>query len=110
MVVREFHEALARSPETAVAVAAIKVTLHVCHNVAICTHHVCSSNVCSKQALTSVVERSGATTMMGLEKELKEAAHSLERQGASLEVKDGATRLRSRIRQSQHNGTPVQVQ
>ena len=27
MVVREFHQALARSPETAVAVAAIKVTV-----------------------------------------------------------------------------------
>ncbi len=32
------------------------------------------------QALTSVIERSEATTMMGLEKELKEAAQSLERQ------------------------------
>lgn len=31
------------------------------------------------QALTSVIERSEATTMMGLEKELKEAAQSLER-------------------------------
>lgn len=31
------------------------------------------------QALTSVIERSTATTMMGLEKELKDAASSLER-------------------------------
>ncbi|BDA47107.1 Translation initiation factor eIF-2B subunit alpha [Coccomyxa sp. Obi] len=54
MVVRKFHDALARSPDTAVAVAAIK-------------------------ALTTVIERSTATTMMGLEKELKDAASSLER-------------------------------
>ena len=32
------------------------------------------------QALTTVIERSTATTMMGLEKELKDAASSLERQ------------------------------
>ena len=31
------------------------------------------------QALTSVIERSTATTMMGLEKELKDAASSLEK-------------------------------
>ncbi|KAK9840552.1 hypothetical protein WJX81_000785 [Elliptochloris bilobata] len=50
----DFHNALARSPEMAVAVAAIK-------------------------ALTNVIQRSKAQTMMGLEKELKEAAASLER-------------------------------
>ena len=38
------------------------------------------------QALTSVVERSKATTMMGLEKELKEAAHSLERRACMQET------------------------
>ena len=43
-------------------------------------------SVLAMQALTSVVERSGATTMMGLEKELKEAAQSLERQGACTAV------------------------
>lgn len=35
------------------------------------------------QALTSVIERSTATTMMGLEKELKDAASSLERHVSS---------------------------
>ena len=53
-VVREFHEALARSSDMAVAVAAI-------------------------QALTSVIKASTAQTMMGLEKELKDAAASLQR-------------------------------
>jgi translation initiation factor eIF-2B subunit alpha len=53
-IVREFHDALARSPDMAVAVAAIR-------------------------ALTSVVKNSSAQTMMGLEKELKDAAASLER-------------------------------
>ncbi|KAK9814315.1 hypothetical protein WJX72_003908 [[Myrmecia] bisecta] len=53
-IVREFHEALARAPEMAVAVAAIK-------------------------ALTSVITKSTAQTAMGLEKELKEAAASLQR-------------------------------
>ena len=51
-VVGEFHEALNRSPDMAVAVAAIK-------------------------ALTNVVVRSQAQTMMGLEKDLKDAAASL---------------------------------
>lgn len=93
MVVREFHEALARSPDTAVAVAAIKVrtTLHSC-NLISCLggqtpnehrHTTLLRPECSfaAQALTTVIERSEATTMMGLEKELKEAAASLERQG-----------------------------
>lgn len=53
-VVREFHEALARSSDMAVAVAAI-------------------------QALTSVIRSSSATTVMGLEKELKDAASALQR-------------------------------
>ncbi|KAI7843881.1 hypothetical protein COHA_002427 [Chlorella ohadii] len=53
-VVREFHEALARSSDMAVAVAAIT-------------------------ALTSVIKNSTAQTMMGLEKELKDAAASLQR-------------------------------
>ncbi|KAL0032838.1 hypothetical protein WJX77_002173 [Trebouxia sp. C0004] len=52
-IVKEFHEALQRSPDTAVAVAAIK-------------------------ALTSVIRNSTAQTMMGLEKELKDAAASLQ--------------------------------
>ena len=83
MVVSEFHKALARSPETAVAVAAIKVRrVYSNRN----TQAPCSSLKalsclihCWRQALTSVIERSEATTMMGLEKELKEAAQSLER-------------------------------
>ncbi|KAL3135683.1 hypothetical protein ABBQ38_006155 [Trebouxia sp. C0009 RCD-2024] len=54
-IVQEFHDALQRSPDTAVAVAAIK-------------------------ALTSVIRKSTARTMMGLEKELKDAAASLQRQ------------------------------
>ena len=53
-VVREFHEALARSSDCAVAVAAI-------------------------QALTTVIKNSSAQTFMGLEKELKDAAASLQR-------------------------------
>lgn len=52
-IVQEFHDALQRSPDTAVAVAAIK-------------------------ALTSVIRKSTARTMMGLEKELKDAAASLQ--------------------------------
>lgn len=52
-IVQEFHEALQRSPDTAVAVGAIK-------------------------ALTSVIRKSSAQTMMGLEKELKDAAASLQ--------------------------------
>ena len=51
---RDFHEALGRSPDMAVAVAAIK-------------------------ALTNVVTHSQAQTMMGLEKDLKDAAASLMR-------------------------------
>ena len=85
MVVREFHQALASSPETAVAVAAIKVTCACappCRDGAhMCIRHAHADVALKAQALTSVVERSEATTMMGLEKELKEAAHSLERQG-----------------------------
>mmetsp|Transcript_22540 Transcript_22540/g.62533 ORF Transcript_22540/g.62533 Transcript_22540/m.62533 type:complete len:370 (+) Transcript_22540:152-1261(+) len=54
LVVREFHDALMRNPDMAVAVSAIK-------------------------ALTSVMKKSTATTMMGLEKELREAAASLSR-------------------------------
>jgi translation initiation factor eIF-2B subunit alpha len=54
LVVREFHEALARSSDMAVAVAAI-------------------------HALTTVIRNSTATTMMGLEKDLKEAASRLQR-------------------------------
>uniref|UniRef100_A0A061S326 Translation initiation factor eIF2B subunit alpha n=1 Tax=Tetraselmis sp. GSL018 TaxID=582737 RepID=A0A061S326_9CHLO len=54
LVVREFHDALMRNHDMAVAVSAIK-------------------------ALTSVMRKSTATTMMGLEKELREAANSLER-------------------------------
>lgn len=53
-VVREFHEALARSSDLAVAVAAI-------------------------QALTTVIRTSPATTMMGLERDLKQAAAELQR-------------------------------
>ena len=53
-VVREFHEALSRSSDMAVAVAAI-------------------------QALTTVIRLSTATTVMGLEKELKDAAAALQR-------------------------------
>ena len=53
-VVREFHEALARSSDMAVAVAAI-------------------------HSLTTVIRTSTASTMMGLERELKEAAASLQR-------------------------------
>lgn len=52
-VVKEFHEALQRSPDIAVAVAAIK-------------------------ALTTVIRKSTSQTMMGLEKELKDAAASLQ--------------------------------
>lgn len=53
-VVKEFADGLARSPDMAVAVAAIR-------------------------ALTSVIKNSGAQTMMGLEKELKDAAAALQR-------------------------------
>ncbi|WIA14590.1 hypothetical protein OEZ86_013078 [Tetradesmus obliquus] len=53
-VVREFHEALNKSPDMAVAVAAIR-------------------------ALTGVISNSSAQTMMGLEKELKDAAAALQR-------------------------------
>ncbi|KAL6767098.1 hypothetical protein ACKKBG_A38570 [Auxenochlorella protothecoides x Auxenochlorella symbiontica] len=53
-VVREFHEALSRSSDMAVAVAAIT-------------------------ALTSVIRSSSASTVMGLEKELKDAANALQR-------------------------------
>ena len=34
---------------------------------------------CAMQALTAVIERSKETTMMGIERELKDAAASLER-------------------------------
>lgn len=53
-VVREFHEALARSSDMAVAVAAI-------------------------HALTTVIRNSTSTTMMGLEREIKEGASALQR-------------------------------
>lgn len=52
-VVREFHDALAQSPDMAVAVAAIK-------------------------ALTSVIQRSSAQTMMGLDADLQAAAMALQ--------------------------------
>ncbi len=51
-VVAEYHEALRKSSDMAVAVAAIK-------------------------ALTSVIRNSEALTFMGLEKELTDAANSL---------------------------------
>ncbi|KAI8112899.1 hypothetical protein M9434_004219 [Picochlorum sp. BPE23] len=54
VVVREFHEALARSSDMAVAVAAI-------------------------HALTTVIRNSTSTTMMGLEREIKDGASSLQR-------------------------------
>lgn len=54
LVVREFHAALARAPDMAVAVAAIR-------------------------ALTGVIARSSARTMMGLERELRDAAAALQR-------------------------------
>lgn len=54
LVVREFHAALARAPDMAVAVAAIR-------------------------ALTGVIARSPARTMMGLERELRDAAAALQR-------------------------------
>ncbi|GBF99985.1 translation initiation factor eIF-2B subunit alpha [Raphidocelis subcapitata] len=53
-VVKEFADGLGRSPDLAVAVAAIR-------------------------ALTGVIKNSGAQTMMGLEKELKDAAAALQR-------------------------------
>lgn len=53
-VVKEFHEALARSSDMAVAVAAI-------------------------HALTTVIRNSTSTTMMGLEREIKEGASALQR-------------------------------
>eukprot|EP00877_Chromochloris_zofingiensis_P007550 jgi/Chrzof1/3048/Cz12g09180.t1 len=53
-VVKEFHDALMKSSDMAVAVAAIK-------------------------ALTGVIKNSSAQTMMGLEKELKDAAAALQR-------------------------------
>lgn len=53
-VVKEFNDSLQRSPDMAVAVAAIK-------------------------ALTTIIKISSAQTMMGLEKELKEAAAALQR-------------------------------
>ncbi|KAK9799744.1 hypothetical protein WJX73_008490 [Symbiochloris irregularis] len=53
-VVRDFHEAIVREPDGAVAVAAIK-------------------------ALTGVLKRSTATTMMGVQKELNDAAASLQK-------------------------------
>jgi translation initiation factor eIF-2B subunit alpha len=53
-VVKEFHDAINKSSDMAVAVAAIK-------------------------ALTSVIKNSSAQTMMGLEKELKDAAAALQR-------------------------------
>lgn len=57
-VVRAFNDALSRAPDMAVAVAAIK-------------------------ALTEVVKSSQAHTMMGLEKDLKDAADSLIRLASS---------------------------
>ena len=54
MAVHEFTESLAKAPDMAVAVAAIK-------------------------ALTTVVQRSSAQTMMGLSKDLEEAAAALQR-------------------------------
>jgi hypothetical protein len=53
-VVKDFADGLDRSPDLAVAVAAIR-------------------------ALTGVIKKSGAQTMMGLEKELKDAAAALQR-------------------------------
>jgi translation initiation factor eIF-2B subunit alpha len=52
--VKEYYEITAKQPDVAIAVAAIR-------------------------ALTSVIANSGATTMMGLERELKEAAAALQR-------------------------------
>lgn len=54
IALREFHEALAKGTDIAVAVAAIR-------------------------ALTAVIRRSSAQTMMGLGKELEEAAQALQR-------------------------------
>lgn len=54
IVVKEFHDAVNKQPDMAVAVAAIK-------------------------ALTSVIKNSSAQTMMGLQVELKEAAAALQK-------------------------------
>ncbi len=51
---KEFHDALSKSPDVAVAVAAIR-------------------------ALTTVIRNSSAQTIMGLYKELEEAAQALQR-------------------------------
>ena len=96
-VVKEFREALARAPEMAVAVAAIKVGERDCRNrcderrptLSTSTFHTqlnstqLNSNSKLKQALTGVIKRSRATTMMGIERELKEAAATLERCNAT---------------------------
>jgi translation initiation factor eIF-2B subunit alpha len=95
-VVKEFREALARAPEMAVAVAAIKVRERDCsidatsggplsrprppHSTQL---NPTQLNSKLKQALTGVIKRSRATTMMGIERELKEAAATLERCNAT---------------------------
>ncbi len=56
IAVKEFHDALAKSSDVAVAVAAIR-------------------------ALTAVIRSSRASTIMGLGKELEEAAQALQRCG-----------------------------
>ena len=78
----DFHNALARSPEMAVAVAAIKVLQGLSQEGTSCgcqQRRAVAEARCCAQALTNVIQRSKAQTMMGLEKELKEAAASLER-------------------------------
>lgn len=113
LVVKDFHDALARSPDTAVAVAAIKVSSAVsppncacgrldaymgawqrpeqlaeegqtfcfpfCLPLALAAEPQEPKPQCFPQALTAVIERSKETTMMGIERELKDAAASLER-------------------------------
>lgn len=72
--VHEFHDILSKSPDTAVAVAAIKAWWQ-------CSHLTCTVPA---QALTSAIRSSRATTMMELDHELKDAAKALQKYLATM--------------------------
>lgn len=70
--VHEFHDILSKAPDTAVAVAAIKVArANTQATTWLYTHQ--------PQALTSAIRSSCATTMMELDHELKDAAKALQK-------------------------------
>jgi hypothetical protein len=93
VAVKEFHEFLARSPDTAVAVAAIKALTTVCALIEGFAHiqgwpvYTDDGNALNIQPpALQVIRLSTAQTMMGLANDLEDAAAALQRSGHTVGV------------------------